>query len=173
MPGPKPVVSLIAALARNGVIGSGGALPWHLPEDLRRFRSLTIGHPVIMGRRTFEAIGRPLPGRDNIVITRNRGFAAPGCRIAHSLDAAIAAAGDAGQLFIIGGAEIYAAALPLASRLHLTEIGADFEGDAFFPAFDRGEWREVSRESPPAGESAELRYDFVIYERAGGASGLP
>ena len=156
-------IALVAALARNRVIGIGGSLPWRLPEDLRRFRNLTLGHPVIMGRKTFEAIGKPLPGRDNIVITRTRGYAAPGCRVLHALDAAVAAAGP-GEVYVIGGAEIYAAALPLAHRLYLTEIDADFEGDAFFPEFDRRAWRVVAREPQSPGGPGAIRYEFVTYE---------
>jgi dihydrofolate reductase len=162
-----PIVSLLVAVARNGVIGRDNALPWHLPDDLRRFKALTLGHAVVMGRRTYESIiertGRPLPGRENVVMTRQAGYAAPGCRVAHSLDAALCAAGGAKEIFVIGGADIFALALPLAQRLDMTEVHADVEGDVVFPRYDRGEWREVSRE-PGAGAQG-LRYDFVVYER--------
>jgi len=162
-----PIVSLLVAVARNGVIGRNNDLPWHLPEDLKRFKALTLGYPVVMGRRTYESIvertGKPLPGRDNIVVTRRAGYAAPGCRVVHSLEQALAAASGAKTIFVIGGADIFALALPLATRLDVTEIDADVEGDVVFPAYDRGEWREVSRE-PGAGD-AGLRYDFVVYER--------
>jgi dihydrofolate reductase len=157
-------ISLIAAVARNGVIGAGNALPWRLPEDLRRFKALTLGHPVIMGRKTYESIGRPLPGRRNIVVTRNAGFSADGCETAASIEAAIdACAGTTDEIFIIGGAQIYAAALPRAERLHLTEVRADFAGDAHFPAFDRGHWRETWRERHRT--EAGLEFDFATYER--------
>lgn len=163
-PGNTPRISLIAAVARNGVIGTDNALPWRLPEDLRRFKALTLGHPVIMGRKTWESIGRPLPGRRNIIVTRNDSFAAEGCETAGSVEAAIAAcAGTTDEVFVIGGAQIYAQALPLAQRLHLTEIQADFPGDAHFPAFDRGFWRESARESHRTDEG--LEFDFVVYDR--------
>ena len=154
-----PIVSLVAALARNRVIGAGNRLPWHLPEDLKRFKRLTMGSPVIMGRRTHESIGRPLPGRRNIVVTRQAGARWDGCEVARSLDAAIALAGNAPEVFVIGGAELYRLALPRADRLHLTLIDADHRGDAFFPAFDPADWRETARE-PGAG------FAFVTYERA-------
>jgi len=164
----KPCLSLIAAVAANGVIGSDNALPWRLPEDLKRFKALTLGHPVIMGRKTFESIGRPLPGRRNIVVSRNAAFAAAGCETAASLEAAIAAiaacAGTADEIFVIGGAQIYAEALPLARRLYLTEIRAEFPGDAHFPAFDRGAWRETAREHHRA--ESGIEFDFTVYERA-------
>jgi dihydrofolate reductase len=159
----QPIVSLLAAVARNGVIGRDNGLPWHLPDDLKRFKALTLGHPVIMGRRTYESIGKPLPGRTNIVVTRVAGYAAPGCRVVHSLEAALAAAAGAGKVFVIGGGEIFALALPLAQRLDMTEIDADVEGDAVFPDYDRSQWREAGRE-PGAGAQG-LRYDFVVYER--------
>lgn len=157
-----PRISLVAALARNRVIGADNRLPWHLPEDLRRFKALTLAHPVIMGRRTYASIGRPLPGRANIVITRDRGYAAPGCIIVHTLQAALEAGAGAGEIFVIGGAEIYALALPRADRLHLTEIDAEFPGDALFPAFDAGDFTRVSRESV---EHDGLRFAFCVYDR--------
>jgi dihydrofolate reductase len=163
----QPIVSLLAAVARNGVIGRDNGLPWHLPDDLKRFKSLTLGHPVIMGRKTYESIiertGKPLPGRENIVVTRQAGYVAAGCRVVHSLEAALSAAAQPGDIFVIGGEEIFALALPLAGRLDMTEIDADVEGDAVFPDYDRSEWREVRRE-PGAGAQG-LRYDFVVYER--------
>jgi dihydrofolate reductase len=153
-----PTVSLVAALARNRVIGAGSRLPWYLPEDLRRFKRLTMGAPVIMGRKTHESIGKPLPGRRNIVVTRQPGARWEGCEVAGSLEAALAAAGDAPEVFVIGGAELYAAALPRADRLHLTLIDAEYEGDALFPAFDPADWRETAREPGPG-------FTFVTYER--------
>ncbi len=163
-PARKPRLSLIAAVAANGVIGSDNALPWRLPEDLKRFKALTLGHPVIMGRKTYESIGRPLPGRRNIIVTRNAAYAAEGCETASSLGNALAACnGTAEEVFVIGGAQIYAEALPLAQRLYLTEIGRDFPGDARFPEFDRGAWRETAREWHRAEEGIE--FDFAVYDR--------
>lgn len=159
----KPRVSLIAAVAANGVIGNGNALPWRLPEDLKRFKALTLGHPVIMGRKTFESIGRPLPGRRNIVISRNTLFAAEGCETAPSLDAALAScAGTTNEIFVIGGAQIYSEAMPLADRLYLTELRRDFPGDARFPEFNRQDWRESSREQGCA--AGGMHFDFATYD---------
>ena len=163
-----PRISIVAALARNRAIGSGNTMPWRLPEDLRRFRLLTIGHAVIMGRKTFESIGSPLQGRNNIVITRSRDWSSSGCVTVHSLDDALLAAGNRSDAFVIGGAQIYALAMPLAQRMHLTEIECDFEGDAFFPEFDRSQWREVSRERRAQNGPSAFAYAFVEYERVAG-----
>jgi dihydrofolate reductase len=157
-------IYLVAAIAKNGVIGAAGRLPWHLPEDLRHFRRLTFGHPVIMGRRTWESLGKPLPGRENIVVTRRAGFEAPGASVAASLAAAIALCAGEPVAFVIGGAELYAAALPLADGLVLTEIDREFAGDTVFPAWDRGAWRATQREPHTSAEG--MRFDFVLYERA-------
>ncbi|WP_243372489.1 dihydrofolate reductase [Geotalea sp. SG265] len=127
------IISLIAAMAENRVIGSHNALPWDLPADRKRFKALTLGHPVIMGRKTYESIGRPLPGRKNIVVTGQRGYRAEGCLIAHSLAEAIDLAGDGDEAFICGGGDLYRQALPLADRIYLTVIHRDYEGDVFFP----------------------------------------
>ena len=162
--GTGPRVYLVAAVAANGVIGDGGKLPWRIPEDLRHFKSLTLGHPVIMGRKTWASLGRPLPGRENIVVTRTAGFEAPGAHVAASLDAALALCAGEPVAFVIGGGEIYAAALPLADGMVLTEIGRDFPGDARFPDFDRSAWRETQRK--PQTGSDGLPFDFVLYERA-------
>lgn len=144
-------------------------MPWHLPEDLKRFKRLTSGQPVVMGRKTFESIvattGRPLPSRKNIVITRSREWSRVGCTIVHSFEAALAAAADSRDIFVIGGAEIYALALPSAERLYLTEIDREFEGDTFFPEFDRSRWREVSREPGTALGEDGFAYAFVEYQR--------
>ena len=156
-------IFLIAAVARNGVIGAHGKLPWHLPEDLQHFKKLTLDHPVVMGRRTWASLGKPLPGRENIVITRQPGFAAPGASIAASLEAAIALCAGEGLAFVIGGAEIYAAALPLADGLVLTEIDGDYEGDTRFPDWDRKAWRVSQKETHTAANG--VRFDFVLYER--------
>lgn len=156
----RPEVVLVVAAAENGVIGRAGRLPWHLPEDLRRFRRMTVGHPVIMGRRTFEAIGRPLPGRHNIVLTRDPAWRAEGVTAASSLAEAVAAAGldprtRAPRLFVIGGAEVYALALPVATAIELTRVHARPEGDAHFPGPDPATWQRVSAEPG----------DGVTYER--------
>lgn len=158
-----PRVYLVAAVAANGVIGGNGKLPWHLPEDLKHFKALTLGHPVIMGRKTWESLGKPLPGRENIVVTRSPGFKAPGACVASSLDAALALCTGEPVVFVIGGGELYAAALPVADVLALTEIRREFAGDARFPAFDRSAWRETQRQ-PQTGANG-LRFDFVLYER--------
>jgi dihydrofolate reductase len=163
----SPRISIVAALARNRAIGRGNAMPWRLPEDLKRFRRLTMGHAVIMGRKTFESIGVPLSGRNNIVITRSSDWSAPGCAVVHSLEGALAAARGVEEAFVIGGAQIYALALSFARRLYLTEIERDFEGDAFFPEFERSRWREVSRERRSSGGEGSFDYAFVEYERSG------
>ncbi|MDH4093237.1 MAG: dihydrofolate reductase [Betaproteobacteria bacterium] len=160
----RPRVYLVAAVAANRVIGAGGKLPWRLPEDLRHFKALTLGHPVIMGRKTWDSLAlRPLPGRENIVVTRSPGYDAPGAHVAASLEAALALCAGEAVAFVIGGGELYEAALPLADGLVLTEIGRDYAGDALFPQFDRTEWRETQRQ-PRTGEDG-LRFDFVLYER--------
>ncbi|MCX7152275.1 MAG: type 3 dihydrofolate reductase [Proteobacteria bacterium] len=161
-------LSLIAAQARNRVIGRDNAMPWHLPADLKHFKALTMGHPVIMGRKTFEAIlaslGKPLPGRRNIIVSRNRQFTVGGCTVVGSLEQAIAGCGTAEEAFVIGGGEIYRQALPLAQRLYLTEIDAEFAGDATFPDFDKAQWHEVARSEFPAAD-AGFGYAFVTYEK--------
>ena len=161
----KTALTLIAAVARNGVIGQDNRLPWHLPADLKHFKALTTGHAVIMGRKTWESLPekfRPLPGRQNIVVTRNAGYAAEGAVVVGSLPAALAAAaGD--EAFVIGGAELYQAALPLAARLQLTEIDADYAGDTWFPPRDPQQWRETARDAQH--DETGLGYAFVTYER--------
>lgn len=131
------IISLIAAVAENGVIGRKGALPWHIPSDLKRFNAVTRGHTVIMGRKTFESIGRPLPGRRNIVLTRQQDYQAEGCEIVHDLDSAFAACAGEAEVFIGGGGEVYAATIPLADRIYLTRVKAAVEGDTFFPEIPR------------------------------------
>lgn len=159
-------LSLIVARARNGVIGLEGKMPWHLPQDLAHFKRTTLGHPIIMGRKTWESIGRPLPGRRNLVVTRNAAFPAPGAEVVTSLDQALARVAMLDEVFVIGGGELYALAMPLAQRLVVTEIDAEFAGDAFFPTPATGEWRETSREVHPASAEQALGYAFVTYERA-------
>jgi len=162
-PGER-LVYLVAAVAANGVIGAQGSLPWRLPEDLQHFKRLTTGHPVIMGRRTWESIGRALPQRDNIVLTRQPGFQAPGARVAASFGDALALSADARVAFVIGGGELYRAALPHAAGLVITEIHRAYEGDVNFPEFDRTFWKETRREPQVAADG--IRFDFVLYERA-------
>lgn len=159
-------VVLIAAVARNGAIGRGGTMPWHLPADLKRFKRTTLGAPMVMGRRTWDSIGRPLPGRRSIVVTRNPGWRAEGAETAGSLSAALALAGPVPQVFVIGGAQIYAEALPLADRLELTEIDADVEGDTFFPPWDRAAF--VLESSEPWVDAPAPRFRFASYRRAPG-----
>lgn len=157
-------VYLVAALATNGVIGARGKLPWQLPEDLQHFKKLTLGHPVIMGRRTWESLGKPLPGRENIVVSRKAGVEAPGASMAQSLAGAIALCAGEPVAFVIGGAELYAAAMPLADGLVLTEIERDYEGDTRFPAWDRNAWRISQKETHTS--TSGVRFSFVLYERA-------
>lgn len=160
-----PALALIAAVARNGVIGRDNRMPWHLPEDLRHFRRVTMGAPVIMGRKTFESIGRALPGRRNIVLTRDPSRCADDAiERAASLQEALAMVSDAPRIFVIGGGEIYAQALPRAARVHLTEIDATFEGDACFPQLDSSQWSEIGRD-PRRQDDPPLAYAFVTYER--------
>lgn len=164
-------LSIIVAAARNGVIGRNNALPWHLPEDLRYFKRITLGKPVVMGRRTFESIGRLLPGRTNIVVTRQPDYVFEGLQVVASLEQALALAENIAlidgveELMVIGGAEIYRAALPVAARIYLTEVHADVEGDAFLPAIEWSEWREISRQHFAADDGNPYPYSFVVYER--------
>jgi len=162
-------VSLIVAMAHGRVIGQGGALPWHLPADLRHFKSLTMGKPIIMGRATHESIGRALPGRHNIVLTRQADYAAEGCTVVSTPEAALEAAAKDGadEVMIIGGAAVYEAFLPMTARLYLTEIDADLTGDTRFPVIDFDEWEEASRELRPADDKNPYPHAFIRYERKG------
>lgn len=153
--------ALIAAVARNGTIGRDNALPWRLPEDLRRFKALTTGHAIVMGRKTWESLGRPLPGRRHVVVSRDPDYRAEGITVVHSLAEALAVAGD--DAYVIGGAMLYEQALPFVDRMEMTEIDADFAGDARFPPFDRGQWREAARETHRTPEG--LGYAFVTLLR--------
>jgi dihydrofolate reductase len=159
-------ISIIVAMDRSGVIGKDGVLPWHLSDDLRRFKRITLGKPIVMGRRTYESIGRPLPGRTNIVVTRRSDYRAPGCLIAASLDDAIRKADGAEELMVIGGAALYGDALGRAERIYLTEVDAEIGGDVRFPEFDRSGWCELSREHHPADERHDYGFSFVVLERA-------
>jgi dihydrofolate reductase len=152
-------------VARNGAIGAGGGLPWRLSSDLKRFKALTMGKPLLMGRKTFDSVGRPLPGRRVIVVTRDAGWLRPEVEVAHSLAAALALAAGAGEIMIGGGGEIYAQALPLASRLYLTEVDLAPEADVRFPDIDHAFWREVRREAGVRGPKDEAGFAFVEYER--------
>lgn len=154
---------LVAAVAENGVIGVNGKLPWHLPEDLKHFKLLTSGHPVIMGRKTWESIGRPLPNRNNIVVSRKEGFRAPGANVAGSFEDALRLCAGAGPIFAIGGSEVYRAALPHAAGLVLTEIRRAYEGDARFPEINWADWNETRRE--PHVSANGIPFDFVWYDR--------
>ena len=160
-----PSLELVVAAARNGVIGRDNGLPWRLPADLAHFKRLTLGHPILMGRRTWDSIGRPLPGRLNLVLTRDPSFQAAGASVVHSLAEARAAAGGAERLMVIGGAELYRACLDAADVVHLTEVDAEPEGDVYFPPFDEADWREVRREAHPAGEDDEYAFVFRVLER--------
>jgi dihydrofolate reductase len=162
---PPPAFALIAAVAQNGVIGARNTLPWRLPEDLARFRALTLGHAVIMGRRTWESLPRALPGRQMIVVTRQPGYRVEAAETASTLDHAVARVKAPAPAFCIGGGEIFRLALPRADALYVTEIGRDFDGDATFPFIDPAAWREVARE-PRRREGADgFDYAFVTYRR--------
>ncbi len=163
-PNPPPRLELVVAAARNGVIGRGNELPWRLPADLGHFKRVTIGHPILMGRRTWDSIGRPLPGRDNLVLTRDPAFAAAGARVVHSLAEALAAAGP-GPVMVIGGAELYRLCLPAAAVLHLTTVEANVEGDVRFPKWAPDEWHEVWRESHPADDRHAHPFTFRRLQR--------
>lgn len=158
------MISIIVAIARNYTIGSANSMPWHLPEDFRHFKQVTMGKAVIMGRKTYESIGRPLPGRRNIVITRNADLRIEGCEMATSLNEAIALCDPTEENFIIGGGEIYRQAMPIADKLYITHIDAEFEGDTRFPTIGP-EWREISREEYPRGEKFPYPFAFVDYVR--------
>jgi len=166
----RTLIALIWAMARNRVIGRQNTLPWRLPADLAHFKSLTSGHPVIMGRRTFESLGRPLPNRTNIIVTRNQKYSPVGCLVAHSLEDALHLgaqheAGDHPVMFVIGGENIYSQALALADRLYITLVDAEIEGDARFPEFDLDDWREVERVEHPADVKNSYACTFLTLER--------
>jgi dihydrofolate reductase len=159
----KPRLSIISALARNRTIGINNTLPWRLPEDLKHFKALTLGHHILMGRKTFESLPGILPGRPHVVITRNSDFQANNCVVVHSIEDAIAVANTDEEIFFIGGADLYQQALAFADRMYLTEIRADVEGDAWFPPFDHSQWLETQRETHQAENG--LNFDFVIYDK--------
>jgi len=166
-------LAIMVAMAANGVIGRDNGLPWHLPEDLRYFKRTTLGKPVIMGRKTFESIGRPLPGRPNIVISRRSDWSVEGVTVVGSLEVALrhaqalAAASGAQELMVIGGAQVYAAALALANRLYVTEVHSVVAGDTWFPPMNPLEWREITRQEHPSTADNPYPYAFVVYDRVG------
>lgn len=157
--------TLVVAVARNGVIGRDNKLPWRLPDEIAYFKRVTMGHPIVMGRRTWESIGKPLPGRKNIVVTHQRDYQARGCIVVHSLDDAWTAAGDADEVCIIGGTTLFEESLPIADRIHYTEVEADVEGDTFFPSFDRTQWQEREVERHPADERHPYAYRILVMDR--------
>jgi dihydrofolate reductase len=165
-------VSLIVAMGRNRVIGADNKMPWHLSADLRRFKQITLGKPIVMGRRTHESIGRPLPGRKNIVLTSDRYYAAPGCTVVHGLEEALEAA-DADEVMIIGGSSLYREFLPRAERIHLTLIHREFAGDTFFPEFDSREWHEAERLDVDDDPDSGLSYSFIRLEKISPARHRP
>jgi len=162
----QPIISMIAAMAHHRVIGIRNSMPWHLPSDMKWFRLHTLGKPIVMGRKTFESFGsKPLPGRTNIIITRDTSYQAGDSIVVTSIEQAMEAAGDVDEIMIIGGASFYEQMLPRADRLYLTYVDAEIEGDAWFPEFDENQWREVERIHHPADEKNKYPHDFVILER--------
>lgn len=159
------MISIIVAVAKNGVIGDKNSLLWHLREDMIHFRTTTSGHPVVMGRKTYDSIGRPLPKRTNVVITRDTNLTIEGCTMAHSLEEAVALFDKSEEVFILGGAQIYRQALPLADRIYLTVIDKEYEGDTSFPEIDYSQWRECCREEFARGEEFEHPFSFITLER--------
>ena len=157
--------SLVVAVSRNGVIGRDNRLPWRLPADLAYFKRVTMGHPIVMGRRTWESIGKALPGRKNIVVTSDRGYDAPGATVVGSLDEAWRAAGDVPEVAVIGGRRIFEETLPIADRIHLTEVEADVEGDTYFPRFDRSEWKETEVERHAADARHDHPFRILVLDR--------
>jgi dihydrofolate reductase len=158
-----PRIYLVAAVASNGIIGSHGRLPWHFPEELKHFKEVTLGHPIIMGRRTWESLKGPLAGRKNIVVTRTPGYRAAGASVAASLQEALALCAEAPKAMVIGGSQLFAESLPIAAGLELTEIHRDYPGDTWFPEYDRANWQEMKREARTAGDGT--RFDYVLYEK--------
>ncbi|HUQ42071.1 MAG TPA: dihydrofolate reductase [Candidatus Limnocylindrales bacterium] len=158
-------IAFVVARDRGGVIGKGGTLPWRLPDDMKHVRSLTIGKPLIMGRRTYDSIGHPLPERTNIVMTRDPGFKADGVKVARTPEEALAIAGDAPEVIVFGGAEVFTRFLPMTDRIYMTEVDADSAGDTFFPALDPAQWRETERVEHPADARHAHSFRFITLER--------
>lgn len=159
-------LSIIVAMDRNRVIGNNDTLPWHISADLKNFKKITMGKPIVMGRKTHDSIGRPLPGRENIIITRDKRYQAEGCTVLNSIDEIFEYCKDSEEVMITGGSEIYKHTLEQATRLYLTEVHTEVEGDTIFPEFDRNEWQEVSREAFTADEKNEFDYSFVVLEKS-------
>ena len=157
--------SIIAAMAANRTIGLENRLPWNLPDDLKRFKAITMDHHIVMGRKTYDSIGKPLPGRSTIIVTRNVDYAVPGCIAVNSLDAALTVSYGDEEVFFVGGADLYRQALPIVNRIYLTEIQRPFDGDAFFPEFDKSPWVETAREKHRTAGADSFEYHFVIYDR--------
>lgn len=160
------IISIIVAMDRNGVIGKDGTLPWHLSSDLQHFKKITMGKPIVMGRKTHESIGRPLPGRENVVVTSDREYQAPGCTVLNSIECVFAKFSQIDEIMIMGGADLYKQLLDRANRIYLTEVHAELAGDTYFPEFDRESWEEIERYDFRADEKNEYDYSFVILERA-------
>jgi dihydrofolate reductase len=164
----RPKISFVVAIDRNRLIGNGNALPWRLPDEIRRFKEITMGHPVLMGRKTYESIPekfRPLSGRTNIILTTQENYEAPGCTVVHSLDSALSAVSPEQELMVIGGASVFEELMPLVDRLYLTEIDGEYEGDVYFDELDLREWRETSREYHPSDERHDSAFTFLILDR--------
>jgi len=153
-------ISLIVAMASNRAIGLNNQMPWHLSADLKKFKKITMGAPILMGRKTYESIGRPLPGRTNIIISRNPSYSQPGCLVFNDIDKALASCGDSDEIFVIGGSDFYKSMLPVADTLYLTQIHQDFPGDTFFPEIDAGQWVEVEREDIDDDPDVSFSYSF-------------
>ncbi|MBA3562828.1 MAG: dihydrofolate reductase [Gammaproteobacteria bacterium] len=165
------ILSIVVAMDQNGLIGANNRLPWHIPADLRHFKALTMGHPILMGRRTHESIGRPLPGRQNIVLTNRRDYAADGCTVVHEIEAALKAADADAELMVVGGATVFAQLLPRVETIHMTRVHHAFEGDTFFPAISPEDWRETVRRDFAVDENNRFAYSFVRLERRPRLSG--
>ncbi|WP_077618507.1 dihydrofolate reductase [Bacillus sinesaloumensis] len=160
------MISLLVAMDKNRLIGKDNDLPWRLPADLAYFKRVTMGHPIIMGRKTYDSIGRPLPGRENIIVTRDTSYKMEGCKVIHSIEEIVKMRKESEQeLFVIGGAEIFKEILPYSDRLYITEIEEEFEGDTYFPAFDKSEWKIISKEQGIKDEKNPYDYKFLVYEK--------
>jgi len=159
------IISLVVAMDRNRLIGRNQQLPWHLPADLRHFKEITMGKPILMGRKTWESIGRPLPGRTNVVVTATADFQAPGCIVTHSVEDALAAVGEDSEVMVIGGAHLYRQLLPRADRIYLTLVDYAFAGDTWFPELDEREWKEIHRQDHDSDQKNRYRYSFVQLQR--------
>jgi len=154
-------ISLIVAMAANRVIGSNGQMPWHLPADLKRFKQITWGKPIVMGRKTFEAIGKPLPGRSNIIVSNNKNYSQPDCLVFNDVENALQSCAECPEIFVIGGSMLYQALLPRADYLYLTEIKKEFVGDTYFPEIDKSQWQEIERQSIDNDQAVEFAYNFL------------